>query len=160
MFSKNRAIEQIEKQLREKGPQIPEHTLERIRSRAVQRYLDETDFTENSVSYPHKSFQLRYGMTAAAILLIAVLAVFIHSKHTEARARDIAAETFTGLSIHFRDRLSTITGSPEFIVKHELDQIQQDLRGTVNLILDCIPGQIPLEASESGAQMTNNNSKP
>jgi hypothetical protein len=160
MYSKNRAIENLEHQLRSKGPQMPDYILKRIRERATERYLNEHDFAANPAISSGRHFHFRCGLTAAAVILTVLLSVFISSQIIKSRTRKNTLETAANFSMQIKNHLSIFAGSPDALVKKEFEQIQNDLRGTFSLAANYIPEQIKAEAAENAAKVTQNNSNP
>lgn len=134
-------IKGLETQLRTStSGDVTDGQVEKIRS-AVRQRLTENIPTQSTVSgiRPYVYFHLRYGITAAAaMLLISLVGIYYFNQTRPAPTADPMAQFVTQTAV-VQNRISLLTRLPEKSIRAEMQKLTGDVRTAVDFLTDCIP---------------------
>lgn len=145
-------IRDIESQLRtEPSCSVSDEQVERIRT-AVQQRLAENTPTQSTVSGIRPFFyaRLRYGLTAAAAMLIVSLLGVLYFNQTRQKQPDPVAR-FVNHTTVLQNQVAVLARLPEKSLQMEMQKLTGDARTAIDFFAGCIPSN-PADTNAASKQ--------
>jgi hypothetical protein len=134
-----KSLTQIEKQLKTAPYNVPDSQMQQVQA-AVHRHLSDAAEGRTAIKgYKiRKSYSIRYALSAAAVILVAIGLFTMYSLHSYNRRKFEMEKSVQKYSKKFQE-FTALASFPEKTIKDEIQNTQASVRYTIGFVQDCLP---------------------
>jgi hypothetical protein len=132
----SKSLTQIEHQLKTAPDNVSDSQMQQVQA-AVNRHL--SDAAKGSIpTKAYKIYPIRYAVSAAAVILIAIGLFNLYSIYSYNREKKEMEKSVQRYSKQL-EQIPALAGFPEQMIEDEIQNTQASVRYTIGFVQDCLP---------------------
>jgi len=137
------SLTQIKQQLQAASPITTDSSTQKIQQAVNQIISDTTKKQTPPITHkPHSSIRIRYAVTAAAMITIAIALFTIYSPDSNQNNYNEKIKSVTQLSSMLQNQTSTLKTLPEKMIESEIQNTKNTIQQSINFIQNCLPKEL------------------